>query len=94
MPAMNLIGRLQTVSDAYCAKLQLRREQASYQIFNDQRRLGTVFAREGGLTVANFEKAMNWFAANWPEDLEWPKGVERPEPQDNVANAPVSEAAA
>jgi len=76
---MNLIGRLQTVSDAYCAKLELRREQVSYRIFADQRRLGLVIAGDSGLTVANYEKAMMWFASNWPEALAWPDGVERPQ---------------
>jgi len=25
-----------------------------------------------GCTVSTFGKAMNWFSANWPADLEWP----------------------
>ena len=75
---MNLIGRLQTVSDAYCELRQLRREQVSYRIFADQRRLGLVFGGESGLTVANYEKAMGWFSANWPEGDGWPADVERP----------------
>jgi hypothetical protein len=79
---MNLIGRLQKVSDAYCAKVDLRREQVSYRIFADQRRMGLVFGGESGLTVANYEKAMLWFASNWPEALPWPEGVERPELDD------------
>lgn len=76
---MNLIGRLQTVSDAFCAQCQLRREQVSYRIFSDQRRLGLVFAGESGLTVANYERAMRWFSDHWPDGLDWPVDAERPE---------------
>lgn len=76
---MNLIGRLEIVTDAYCAAAGLRREQVSYRVFSDQRRLGLVLGGEAGITVANFEKAMQWFASNWPADAAWPEGVERPE---------------
>jgi hypothetical protein len=30
-------------------------------------------------------KALQWFADNWPEDLDWPKGVYRPEKTRSVA---------
>lgn len=90
---MNLLGRLQIVSDRYCAAAGLRREQVSYQVFRDQRRLESVFVGGAGLTVANFEKAMLWFASNWPEGLAWPEGVERPEPAGQGA-AVADEAAA
>lgn len=75
---MNLIGRLETLSDRYCALSDLRREQVSYRIFADQRRLGLVIGGGAGMTVANYEKAMQWFAANWPTHAAWPEGVERP----------------
>ena len=75
---MNLIARLQRVADAYCAAASLRLEQASYQIFRDQRRLSAVFGGQRGLTVASYESAMLWFAENWPTQLEWPEGIERP----------------
>ena len=84
---MNLIGRLQTVSDAYCDLRQLRREQVSYRIFADQRRLGLVFGGGSGLTVANYEKAMGWFSGNWPEEAEWPTDVERPAPAEQSIEA-------
>lgn len=76
---MNLIGRLQTLSDLYCQHTALSRGQVGYQVFRDQRRLDQVFSGSAGLTVANYEKAMRWFAANWPADLAWPEGIERPE---------------
>jgi hypothetical protein len=30
-------------------------------------------------------RVLQWFADNWPEDLDWPKGVHRPEPTRRVA---------
>lgn len=74
---MNLIGRLLTVSDTFCAA-GLSREQQSYRIFRDQRRLGRAFAGEADLRLQSYEQAMAWFAANWPADLAWPDGIERP----------------
>lgn len=75
---MNLIGRLQLIADCYCAATAMRREQVSYRIFSDQRRLGLVVEGEKGMTVASFERAMIWFSANWPAELAWPEGIERP----------------
>lgn len=87
---MNLIGRLQTVSDCYCAQATAPRERVSRVLFGDQRRLDAVFSGSAGLTVANFEKAMLWFSANWPEALAWPEGIERPFPADEIEVAAVT----
>lgn len=91
---MNLIGRLEIISDRYCALTELRREQVSYRVFADQRRLGLVISGGAGMTVANYEKAMLWFAANWPEGVAWPEGVERPEFAEAESAAPAEQAVA
>lgn len=31
-----------------------------------------------GCRVDTFNKAMGWFAENWPSDLDWPADVPRP----------------
>ena len=31
-------------------------------------------------TVRTLDRAVSWFAANWPDDLAWPPDVPRPEP--------------
>ncbi len=77
---MNLIGRLAIVSDAFTAAGGLSRDQQSYQIFHDQRRLERAFTGSVDLRLQSYERAMNWLAANWPKDAQWPEGVERPEP--------------
>lgn len=42
----------------------------------------------GSCTVRLYLRVLRWFSDHWPEHLEWPPGVPRPEP------APDEEAAA
>jgi hypothetical protein len=77
---MNLIAKLLTLSDAYSTKTGVNLRLLSDRIFSDRRRLENLQAGSADLNTRSFEKAMLWFAANWPEDLDWPEGVERPEP--------------
>lgn len=79
MAVMNLIGRLQTLCDTYCEHAGVPRTRVARVVFNDQRRLDAVFGGEASLTIPNFEKLVMWLSANWPEGLDWPTGVERPE---------------
>ena len=37
-----------------------------------------------GCTVKTYCRAFYWFSANWPEGLEWPPGVPRPEPASDL----------
>jgi hypothetical protein len=58
---------------------------------HQRRTLNTVARRAGvhlllferlkagsGCRVDSFNHAVNWLDANWPTDLEWPAGIERP----------------
>ena len=67
-----------TTSDIYCTAVGLSRSRVSTVIFNDGKALDRI-AAGGDLTTRSFEKAMLWFAFNWPEATPWPEGVERPE---------------
>ena len=42
----------------------------------------TFFERleRGRVTILSAERALHWFSANWPADLDWPEGIDRPEP--------------
>lgn len=31
-----------------------------------------------GFTVRTADKLLQWFSDNWPENTEWPEGIERP----------------
>lgn len=43
---------------------------------------GRFFARlqdpQTTFTARKYDAVMGWFAANWPDGLEWPAGVPRP----------------
>jgi hypothetical protein len=35
--------------------------------------------RDGaGCNTSTFNAALQWFADNWPDDLEWPEKIDRP----------------
>jgi hypothetical protein len=41
----------------------------------------TFFVRIGrgdGFTIRTFDRILQWFSDNWPENAEWPEGIERP----------------
>lgn len=65
-------------ADAYCGAASLSRSRVSTIVFNDGKALDRI-ASGGDLTTRSYERAMLWFASNWPEGLDWPQGVERPE---------------
>lgn len=81
---MSLKDQLLRVANAYASSLKTRGRNGlpslagiSTRVFGD----GKTFARiaaGGDVTTTSFEKAMRWFSANWPDDLEWPQGVDRP----------------
>ena len=42
---------------------------------------GDFFAKliaGGDCRTATAERAIRWFSDNWPEDLQWPAGIDRP----------------
>lgn len=43
---------------------------------------GKTFARisaGGDITVRRLETVMRWFSDNWPDGVEWPENIKRPE---------------
>lgn len=49
---------------------------------------GKFFRRldEGaGCTLKTAERVIEWFAANWPDDLEWPRDIPRPPKKKDAA---------
>ena len=75
---MTLCDQLMKTADAYCAAVRRSRSRVSTIIFGDGLRLDGIAAGKD-IQTRNFEKAMQWFASNWPADAAWPEGVERPE---------------
>ncbi|WP_425072543.1 hypothetical protein [Sagittula sp. S175] len=76
---MNLDDLL-TLVVAYCLHVDRSEATVSNQITTHARLFKRL--RSGhGCNVNTYNTAMAWFSTNWPEDLEWPKGVERPKVQ-------------
>lgn len=73
-PATDLLIRL---SETYCQAVGLSRSRVSTIVFNDGKTLDRI-AAGGDLNTRSYEKAIRWFSENWPADLAWPEGVERP----------------
>jgi len=74
---MLMTARLLALSDCYSAATGMSRSRISTIVFNDGKALGRISAG-GDLNTRSFEKAMFWFASNWPEGAAWPEGVDRP----------------
>lgn len=36
-------------------------------------------------TARKYDEIMEWFSCNWPEDLDWPKAIVRPQVQEPAA---------
>ena len=75
---MTLTDQLLLVSDAYCAAVNRSRSRISTIVFGGGDRIDGI-ARGKDLNTRSFEKAMQWFASNWPEAVAWPEGVIRPD---------------
>jgi len=72
-----LTEQLSVVAQAYAKATGTALATVSTKLFNGGGRLAAII--DGGdLNTRNFEKAMGWFSANWPETLEWPSHVPRP----------------
>lgn len=93
---MNLIGRLKHLSETYCEAANVPLTRVSRTVFGDQRRLDRVFSDQVSLTIPSFERLVEWFADNWPDDLAWPEGIERPvaacAPETGIVDATNAEA--
>lgn len=81
---MTLREQLIHIANIYAAASRTRGKEGgatmstvSTRVFKDGKTLGRVI--DGGdVTTGNFENAIRWFSANWPDGVEWPEAVERP----------------
>lgn len=74
---MSNISNLLLLCEGYAAAKGLTLSRVSTVVFND----GKVIARlkaGADITVGRLEAAVRWFDSNWPEDLPWPEGLQRP----------------
>ena len=68
--------QLIVVADAYAAARNRSRSRVSTVVLSSGRALDRI-AEGGDLTTGSWEKAMDWFHRNWPEDVQWPHVVPR-----------------
>lgn len=59
------------VADSFIALTGARESGVSWQAFGESRKL-SLLRGSADLTLARFNAAMRWFAANWPEGSERP----------------------
>lgn len=50
---------------------------------NDNTVFGRLAAARLGFGIKTYDKLVQWFSDNWPQDLEWPEDVPRPIPHAN-----------
>lgn len=75
------IQRLILVANAFCEASGQSRASIAKGIFGRGGHLDDLETGARDLATGTFEKAMAWFAANWPAGADWPEGVERPQPE-------------
>jgi len=74
---MMLREQIVVVADRYAEAAGIGRKRVSTIVLNRGSKLDDI-ARGGDLATGTFERAMRWFSTNWPQDLDWPDGVDRP----------------
>mgnify|MGYP003404905483 CR=1 FL=1 len=84
---MLLTEQLTAVARAFCAARGLSTARVSTLVFNDGKKLEAIASKGVDLSTGKFEAGMQWFSDRWPEGLEWPEGVLRPEPTPAEAGA-------
>ncbi|MBN9135679.1 MAG: hypothetical protein J0I92_06470 [Phyllobacterium sp.] len=75
---MTLREQLLNVADAYCVAASVGRKRVSTIVMNGGGKLDAI-ASGSDLTTGSFERAMLWFSDNWPDGVDWPSAVLRPE---------------
>ncbi|MCA1368095.1 hypothetical protein I6F15_11850 [Bradyrhizobium sp. BRP14] len=79
---MTLREQLILVSDEFGRARGIGRQRVSTIVLNRGSTLDLLAQGRSDLNTGTFERAMLWFAENWPERAEWPAGVPRPAMQE------------
>jgi len=86
---VTLIDQFAIVANAYCTARDLSVARVSTIVFNDGSKLGDLMSGAADVTTRRYEKALQWFSDNWPDNTGWPAEVARPETlQQNDGEAP------
>lgn len=74
---MTLCDQLLKTADMFCAATGMSRARVSTIVLSGGLRIDHIEAG-GDIRTKSFERAMQWFSDNWPDEAGWPDGVARP----------------
>ncbi|WP_323763295.1 MULTISPECIES: hypothetical protein [Roseobacteraceae] len=72
------ISNLVTLVDTYRSAVNRSEATVSNKVTGSHARLFQRARANLGCTLKTYTEALQWFSDNWPADLEWPQGIERP----------------
>lgn len=74
---MTGIDRLLALATEYARAEGIELSTTSWRVFGDTKKLDAL-VNGGDIQVKRYEKALVWFAENWPIGAKWPSSVSRP----------------
>lgn len=74
---MTGIEQLLKVSAEYGRAEGIEPSTVSWRVFGDTKKLGAIIAG-ADIQTRRLERALQWFANNWPTTAAWPDDVDRP----------------
>jgi hypothetical protein len=80
---MTLRSQVLCTASSYALQRGISLSRISTIVFGDGKALRRIQSG-GDLTTGTFERGMAWFSANWPEGVDWPADVPRPQPQETM----------
>lgn len=83
---MNQLQSFLDLVSVYASQRGITESTASNYIFKDGAKIADL--RTGrDIGVRRMAQAIQWLSDNWPIGVDWPPGIERPEPQVNMEAA-------
>ncbi|MCF1502168.1 hypothetical protein L0F51_00105 [Afifella sp. H1R] len=79
--AQNLIS----CAEAYCRERGRKRSTIGRLAAGDWRFFDRLADGSSSFTARKYDEVMTWFSANWPDGLDWPAGVPRPQTSEAAA---------
>lgn len=74
-----LSHHLTSLSDSFSKATGMSLATLSERAAGDWRFFKSVAERTLNFRIRSYDRAVEWFSANWPEGVAWPEGVPRPE---------------
>ena len=74
---MTGIEQLLKVAAEYGRAEGIEPSTVSWRVFGDTKKLGAIIAG-ADIQTRRLERALQWFAGNWPPTAAWPDDVARP----------------